>query len=187
MDTRGNGHKVWTQELTLLLGRSSQLGAPGRDLETAEAERLNVGGAVMSEAVRALNARTARILFHFNFDFDLQDTARRVRLGITAQELTPDVGAYFGANVGVLVASMVADSPAARAGLRASDVITSVDGRSVTSGNDLVRELREVSGDGGVTLGIVRDKKESSRTAKIDVEPDRRARPARPIRSTPVA
>ena len=42
--------RQWTQELTLLRGRASQLGATGRDLETAEAERLNLRGAVRNRA-----------------------------------------------------------------------------------------------------------------------------------------
>jgi S1-C subfamily serine protease len=110
----------------------------------------------------------------------------RSRLGVTVNELTPALAAYFGAADGVLVASVTADSPAARSGIKAGDVITSVDGRAITSAAGLVRELRGGSTDREVTLGIVRDKKPSSVTATIEA-PERRERPrqARPIR-TPV-
>ena len=122
---------------------------------------------------------TARIP---EFEVGIRDLTPRARLGVSVQELTSELAEYFGAKDGVLVASVERDSPASRAALRAGDVITSINGRSITSSSDLVRELRTVSGDGGITLGIVRDKKSSTVSAKIDVQPDRRARPEKPLR-----
>ena len=118
--------------------------------------------------------------------FEFPDAAARSRLGVTVQELTPELAAYFGAADGVLVSSVVADSPASRSGIKAGDVITTVDGRSIASAGDLVRELRTASTDGEVTLGIVRDKKATTVSAKVETPAERRpARQARPIR-TPV-
>lgn len=122
---------------------------------------------------------TARIP---EFEVGIRDLTPRARLGVSVQELTRELAEYFGAKDGVLVASVEPDSPASRAALKAGDVITNVNGRPITSSSDLVRELRTVSGDGGITLGIVRDKKSSTVAAKIDVQPDRRARPERPLR-----
>ena len=83
----------------------------------------------------------------------------RGRLGVTVQSLTPELEEYFGArNGGVLVSSVTPDSAAAKAGLKAGDVITSINGRSVTGSGDLMRKLRDLSGD--VTVGILRDKQE---------------------------
>jgi serine protease Do len=138
-------------------------------------------GRRLREGIEGLTARIPD--FNFDLDFDSgPGAASRARLGVTVQELTPDLAAYFGAADGLLVAAVVENSPAFRAGLKAGDVIASVNGRSVGSTNDLVRELRGVTGTGEVTLGIVRDKKESSLKATIDVQPERRARPVRPIR-----
>jgi serine protease Do len=133
---------------------------------------------------RQVEEMTARMRPFEGFEFP--EVMARSRLGVTVNELTPELAAYFGAADGVLVASVTADSPAARSGLNAGDVITSVDGRVITSAAGLVRELRNGSTGGEVTLGIVRDKKASSVTAKMEV-PERRERPrqARPIR-TPV-
>jgi serine protease Do len=50
------------------------------------------------------------------------------------------------------------DSPAATAGLKAGDVITSINGRSVTGSGDLMRELGDLTGE--ITIGILRDRKE---------------------------
>lgn len=129
-----------------------------------------------------IEAFTARVPdFNFDVDFDPSGTARG-RLGVTVRELTPELATYFGAKDGVLVASVVADSAASRAGIKVGDVITSVNGHTIASRADLIRELRDVRSPGEATLGIVRDKKETSLTAMIDVQPECRARPARPAR-----
>lgn len=101
------------------------------------------------------------------------------RLGASVQELTPQLGAYFGAEAGVLVEAVTNDSPAARAGLRAGDVITTVNGTAVRSRSDVVRALATQKGT--VTLGIVRDKKPSTLSATL--EEVRPRRPLWPIRS----
>jgi C-terminal processing protease CtpA/Prc len=121
----------------------------------------------------------------FEYGFEVPDLGARARLGVTVQGLTSELAAYFGASDGVLVSSVVADSPASRSGIRAGDVITSVDGRNITSAADLAREVRTSSSDGELTLGIVRDKKQTTVSAKVETPPDRRAptpRQVRPIR-----
>lgn len=111
------------------------------------------------------------------FDLDLAPELRspRGRLGVQVHELTPQLADYFGVkDGGVLVSSITENSAAAKAGLKAGDVIVSVNGDRVREANDLVDELRETE-DGEVALGIVRDKKESTITATIESAP----RPAR--------
>ena len=135
----------------------------------------------LQEQWSELRDRLARIPSDLNFDFDLAGVQGRSRLGVAVMELTPELAAYFGAKDGVLIASVAADSPAARAGLKAGDVIASVNGQNVASRNDLIRILRNVGTDSDVTIGIVRDKKESSIKARLD---DVRAgKPLRPVRS----
>jgi serine protease Do len=114
---------------------------------------------------------------NFNFDFDLPGTLSGRRLGVTVDELTHQLADYFGAKDGVLVTAVTDGSAAARAGLKAGDVITSINGDRVTSREDLVRGLRETTKE-DVTIGIVRDKKESTVNAKID--PLRRPTRGRP-------
>lgn len=103
-------------------------------------------------------------------DFDGPLVASRPRLGVSVQDLTPQLASYFGATGGVLVTGVNEDSPAARGGLKAGDVIASVNGRDVGSPRELTRELARVD-EGEVTLGIVRDKKSS--TLKATIESDR--------------
>lgn len=80
--------------------------------------------------------------------------------GIQADSMTPQLRAFFGVKEGegVLVASVDADSAAAKAGLKAGDVITAVDGTTISTPADFNREVR--SRTAAFTLKIVRDKQQ---------------------------
>lgn len=97
------------------------------------------------------------------------------RLGAGVQDLTPQLAEYFGTKDGVLVASVNADSPASRAGLHAGDVIVTVNGTSVSSPRELVRELQGLGDGAEMKLGIVRDRKSQTLTVKLE---NRRRGPA---------
>lgn len=97
----------------------------------------------------------------------------RGRLGVTIQELTPELATYFGVKDGVLVSAVRADSPAAKAGIKAGDVITTINDKPVTDGDSLVTQLSDKSGD--VTIGVTRDRKAMSVKAPLDkIETPRR-------------
>jgi len=90
----------------------------------------------------------------------------RGRLGVTVQDLTPELASYFGVKDGVLVSSVTADSPAAKAGIKAGDVITTVNDKAVTTPGELVSHLGEKGGE--VTIGLTRDKKPLTLKATIE-------------------
>ncbi|HEX4913751.1 MAG TPA: PDZ domain-containing protein [Vicinamibacterales bacterium] len=103
----------------------------------------------------------------------------RARLGVTVQSLTRDLEEYFGAkNGGVLVSSVARDSAASKAGLQAGDVITAINGRSVTDQGELMRELSDAGGE--VTLTILRDKQEMTLKATLEAPERPRNRGSRP-------
>jgi serine protease Do len=92
------------------------------------------------------------------------------RLGIDAEDLRGELGNYFGApdGEGILVRRVFDDSPAAKAGLKSGDVVTSVNGKRVRS----VRELREqLTGNKeeskSVKLGLLRNKAELSLSVEM--------------------
>jgi putative serine protease PepD len=68
------------------------------------------------------------------------------------------------------VAGVTDPSPAARAGIKAGDVITSFNGDPVGSRLDLVRAVSSAStrSPGDVTIGILRDKTASTLKARLD-------------------
>lgn len=93
------------------------------------------------------------------------------RIGVGTTQLTKQLADYFGVTTGrgLLVTEVGEGSPAARAGLKAGDVITEVDGQAVGTVSDLMRALN--SRDAGeVTLTITRDKHQRT----IRATPERR-------------
>jgi S1-C subfamily serine protease len=113
--------------------------------------------------------------FHFRME---SPTGPRGRLGVQVERLTPQLQDYFGApDGGVLVAEVTAGSPAEKAGLKAGDVITAVNGTSVRDAGDLVEELREAGAGAQVEVRIVRDRTASTLTATL--EPSERPRAPR--------
>jgi serine protease Do len=110
-----------------------------------------------------------------HFDFDMR--SRPSRLGVTLSELTSQLSEHLGAKQGVLVTEVTADSPARTAGIKAGDVIATIDGKAVTSSNDVRRAIADAASD-EVTIGIVRDKKEMALKAKIE-RPERVRRSVR--------
>ncbi|MEP6782168.1 MAG: PDZ domain-containing protein [Acidobacteriota bacterium] len=106
------------------------------------------------------------------FEYRLPDgmmpfVAGRGRLGLSVQSLTPDLQEYFGAkNGGALVSSVTKESAAAKAGIKAGDVIVSINGKHVDDSDDLLRELDNADGD--LTIALLRDKKEMTLKATIE-------------------
>jgi serine protease Do len=84
----------------------------------------------------------------------------RARLGVSVQQLSGDLAEYFGVKSGVLVASVVPDSPAARAGLKAGDVITAINGKPIATSRELVTALPAGDASQEISLMVVREKKE---------------------------
>ena len=69
----------------------------------------------------------------------------RPRLGVELQDLDEDLGEYFERpdGRGVLVTRVLKDTPAARAGMKAGDVIIELDGKSVDDAAELRRALAD--------------------------------------------
>jgi len=95
-----------------------------------------------------------------NFSFSLGNTRR---IGVSTMELTKQLADYFGitSGKGVLVTSVTDDGPAAKAGVRAGDVITAIEGEEVDSPGDLSRVINRKK-DGDVTLTIIRNKSQQT-------------------------
>jgi membrane-associated protease RseP (regulator of RpoE activity) len=109
----------------------------------------------------------------------------RGRLGVSIQPLEGQLAEYFGTEKGVLVNSVEKDSPAARAGLKAGDVVTAVNGRAVDEPSELIDAVRDAGDGATLSIDIVRDKKPQSLTAELEKRepPDapRRRQLVRPI------
>jgi serine protease Do len=95
-------------------------------------------------------------------------------LGLTAGDLSPQLAEYFGTKEGVLVTSVRDDSAAAKAGLKAGDVVTSVNGTAVERPSDLRREVQRLRAGDEFTLEVMRDKKATTVKGKVEDSATRR-------------
>jgi serine protease Do len=95
------------------------------------------------------------------------------RLGITMETLDDQLAQYFGVKEGVLVKAVAADTPAEKAGLKAGDVITAVNGRQIYETADVARALDRMENADEFTIAVLRDKKPVTITGKLEA----RARP----------
>lgn len=91
-------------------------------------------------------------------------------LGIEAEDLSGQLGAYFGApnDTGVLVRSVHAETPAAKVGLKAGDVIVKLDGSAVKSVSGLRDELREKRDQKSITLSVLRKGSQVNLTVQLE-------------------
>lgn len=92
---------------------------------------------------------------------------RRGVLGVMGGELTTELARTFGyrSQHGAFVSQVLEHSAAAQAGLKAGDIIVSLDGKPIRSFGELRAKVATMGADKTVTLGVFRDAKET----KIDV------------------
>lgn len=104
--------------------------------------------------------------------------AAHPRLGIDGEDLSGQLGTFFGApeGEGILVRSVANHTPAEKSGLKAGDVITSLNGERIRSVGDLRQQLsrhdersdKDRSDKGQtVKLGVLRNKSEISLNVEL--------------------
>jgi membrane-associated protease RseP (regulator of RpoE activity) len=94
------------------------------------------------------------------------------RIGVSTQTLSKQLADYFGVkDGGALITSVSDNGPAAKAGLKAGDVITAIDGEKVNATGDITHGLNKKD-SGDVTLTIVRDHNTRTVTLTPEKNPD---------------
>src|SRR6266478_2960990 len=99
---------------------------------------------------------------------------KRPWLGARLQAVTPEIAETIGLRSpsGALVASVVANSPAARAGLKTSDLITAIDGQPVEDPNAFDYRFATKALGGTAKLGLLRGGKETTVAVALEAAPD---------------
>jgi membrane-associated protease RseP (regulator of RpoE activity) len=125
--------------------------------------------------------------YEYEYEYKLPDISRAFKrigearddqgyLGIRIENISEELGEYFGVEQreGVLVLEVIDDSPAEIAGLQAGDVIVEIDGREMSSTEELVSYIskREPGDDVDVTY------KRKRRTRTVEVELGKKEGPA---------
>src|SRR3990172_4224191 len=89
--------------------------------------------------------------------------ATRGWIGVTIQEVTPDMAASFGLKkpMGALVSAVAEGDPAAEGGIKAGDVIIEFNGKPINEMNDLPRTVAATPPGKKVSVKVMRDGKET--------------------------
>ena len=92
-------------------------------------------------------------------------------VGFWGEELGSQLAEYFGVKQGVLVQSVNPNTPASRAGLKAGDVVTKVNGTPITTPREISFMVRDKK---AISFTVVRNKKEMTLNIELaEVRTDR--------------
>ena len=92
----------------------------------------------------------------------------RGSIGISFQPNLPAaVGRVYGFKSGVLVSSVTKGGPAEQAGIKVGDIITSIDGKNIKDGDDLVNIISARKPGATAKVGYLRSGQEQSATVTI--------------------
>jgi S1-C subfamily serine protease len=95
-------------------------------------------------------------------------SSRNGRLGVQIEDVQDQLADYFGVKSGALVTSVAPETPAARAGLKAGDVITAINGEQVQDTSDVRRALRRIESGKEFQVDTVRERKPQSFKVTLD-------------------
>jgi serine protease Do len=170
-----DGERVRSARQLTRLVRETPAGRQVRTTVTRDGRRVELQvtpeagpGARLSRDLRSLGRGFRFEMPELPQHFDFELLMRPGRLGVQTSELTPQLAEYFGTRDGVLVTRVDPDTPAARAGLKAGDVITAVGGHQIDSAAELRRELNRSDSGAEVELTVMRDRKELTLKATIE-------------------
>ncbi|MGB4882224.1 MAG: DegQ family serine endoprotease [Neisseria sp.] len=99
---------------------------------------------------------------------------QRGQLGVIIQEVSYDLAKSFGLDkpTGALIAKVLPDSPAARAGLKVGDIVRSVNDETIRSSSDLPVLVGSIAPGKEVVLGVWRNGKESQQKVLLGSSSD---------------
>ncbi|OCX52387.1 serine protease [Mucilaginibacter sp. PPCGB 2223] len=106
-------------------------------------------------------------------DIQKYGAVKRGYVGVSFQELNPDAAEALHVNstVGLYVNDLVAGGGAEQAGLRKGDIITKVNGRTVTESSDLQETVGRLQPGDKVNLTVLRDGAEKNFAVTLKAEP----------------
>ncbi|MCL5288369.1 MAG: PDZ domain-containing protein [Acidobacteria bacterium] len=184
--TEFNGQRVESTTQFRRLIRESLAGRSAQLTVWREGRAQNISVTLGSNSDRMRGTFTFAGPRDFNFDgnmfrFDMPNivvASRTPTLGISAEDISGQLGAYFGApgGEGILVREVNSGSPAEKAGMKAGDVITKIDGDKVRSLSEMREKLRAKREQKAISVGVIR--KGGEVTLNVEMEqpkpPERR-------------
>jgi len=147
-------------------------GNSGGPLVNMNGEVIGINTAILSETNAyagvgfALPSRTVVEVYNQLIAPDHRVARGSIGIMFDAVE-NPAIARVYGSGSGVPISSVVAGSPADQAGLKVGDTITSVDGKKVSKGSELVSDIASRKPGSKVTLAFLRNGKPQDTTVTI--------------------
>jgi S1-C subfamily serine protease len=181
-----NGQRVEGMEQ---FGRMVRETPPGREV------RLTISrDGKMQTLTAVLSTRKIRFPTNFPPDFVMPEfhmpdmpqiytATRSAMLGVEAETLGSQLAVYFGVKDGVLVRSVLDNTPAQKAGIRAGDVITKVDGMAVSSPSELSGAVRAANSKKTYAIELMRERKPVTVNVTVEDRSEERIPRGRVVRN----
>jgi serine protease Do len=172
-----NGQRVEGMEQ---FGRMVRETPPGREVKLT----ISRNGAPQT-LMAVLGSRKYRLSANFPPGFEVPEfhmpdipqvftTIRSPMLGVEAESLGSQLAAFFGVKEGVLVRSVLENTPAQKAGIKAGDVIVKVDGMAVTTPSELSNAVRTANNAKKTyAIELVRDHKPVTMNVNVEDRSER--------------
>jgi len=182
-----NGQRVEGMEQ---FGRMVRETPPGREV------KLTVSRNGSTQTLMAvLGSRKSRLAGNFPPGFEMPEfhmpdipqiftTIRSPMLGVEAESLGSQLAVYFSVKDGVLVRSVLDNTPAQKAGIKAGDVITKVDAMAVTTPSELSTAVRTANAKKTYAIELVRDRKPVTVTVNVEDRSERSIPRGRSVRNS---
>jgi serine protease DegQ len=94
-------------------------------------------------------------------------------IGVESQEITPELAESFGLkrDSGAIIAGVVRNGPADKAGMKPGDILLSVDGKSVKDTNDMINFIAQLQPGGKSTMRVLRKARETDLSITVGKRP----------------
>ncbi len=94
-------------------------------------------------------------------------------LGVSMQDMTQDLAESFGLDspMGALVASVLRDGPADKAGIKPGDIIIAVESKPMKNSSDMLNRVAALSPNDTVAVTVIRNKQEKTIQVKVGIRP----------------
>src|ERR1700677_2248301 len=182
-----NGQRVEGMEQ---FGRMVRETPPGREVKLT----VSRNGATQT-LMAVLGSRKSRFAGNFPPGFEMPEfhmpdipqvftTIRSPMRCVEAESLGSQLAVYFSVKEGVLVRSVLDNTPAQKAGIKAGDVITKVDGMAVTTPSELSTAVRTANAKKTYAIDLVRDRKPVTVTVNVEDRSERSIPRGRSVRNS---
>ncbi len=175
-------------------------GNSGGPLINARGEVIGINSAISSRATNIGFAVPINQAIAIIPQLKARGRVSRGLVGLVLTDITPDLQRSLNLSVsrGALVQDVSGDSPAERAGLRPYDIIVAVDGRSIFTNDELIRDISGRLPGTMARLDVLRDGRRQVSQVKLTERPGaegavgsrdagmRRSAPAAPAPDTPL-